>query len=123
MRTLFTAAFLFIAAPALAQTATQVDRFTWGHTETAAVAQAFRFEIEIDGAAPVVLAGVTCTGAPTTCSARIPSVTPTQHVVRIRATDTTNAANPLVGPWSDPLTFTMRAVPSKPSAVGIIPGS
>jgi len=118
---LFTLMVTFLPAFVYAQ-AVPTDRFAWSMPHTAPVAQVFQYEIEIDGAVLVAPLVVTCTGAatPTECSAAIPAVTPSQHVARIRATDT--ATPPIVGPWSDPFTFVMRATPGKPEALRIIPG-
>lgn len=111
------------AVSAFAQAAAPTDKFEWQQPASSlAQASAYRYDLEIDGAAPVVLAAVTCAGAatPFTCSASIPAVTPSSHTARVRAVDVNGTA--IVGPWSDPLTFTMRATPAKPASLTIKPG-
>lgn len=121
-RLLFTLLFILLPTFVFAQ-ASPTDRFVWSMPHTAPVAQAFRYDIEIDAAVLPTPLVVTCTGAatPTECSAPIPAVTPSSHVARIRATDTT--VPPITGPWSDPFTFTMRVVPGKPGPIRIAPGT
>lgn len=121
-RYLLMAACVLFAAPAFAQTATPTDQFQW---QMAAVnltqASGYRFDVELDAGTPVTLAGVTCTGAasPFTCKAPIPPVTPTTHTARVRAVDANGT--PIIGPFSDPITFTMRATPGQPTNLTIVP--
>lgn len=124
-RVLLTVAMLLtLAAPAVAQSL-PTDRFSWTvAAATLTQAQTYRYEAQIDTPALFVLA-VTCTGAtsPFSCSAPIPAVTPAQHTAIVRAVDISIPTQPAVGPWSDPLTFQMRAVPAKPGSLTIVPGS
>lgn len=120
-KTLFALAFLLLPVLAEAQAAPS-DRFVWTMAHPAAQAQAFRYELELDGAiAPAPLVH-TCTGTtlPVECVAPIPAVTPGSHTARVRAVDT-SSATPLPGDWSTLLTFTMRAVPATPGGFGIRP--
>jgi len=124
MRKLFLFGFvLFVTLPAHAQVK-PTDNLMWVQDESSlAIAQGFRYELELDNVVLVEPLKVTCSGIvrPWNCQAPIPAVTPTTHTIRIRPIDITNA-DPIVGPWSDIFTFTMRAVPSKPTGIKIIPG-
>jgi hypothetical protein len=114
---------VLITVPALGQPAAPTDRFAWDQEASSlAVASAYRYDVEIDSGAPVVLVS-TCTGvaSPFVCSAAIPAVTPTTHVARVRAVDP--SPTPIVSAWSAPLTFTMRATPATPAGLRIIPGA
>lgn len=122
-RTLLTTAFLLIASAVFAQTpAAPTDRFAWDIPDAAAVAQGYRWELEIDGATTPVVLVTTCTGAPTACTAPIPALTPSQHSVRLRAVDAPAGATAIVGPWSDLFTFRMRATPGRATNITIRPG-
>ncbi len=114
---------LLLALIVVGQAAAPTDRFAWEIAAGAlGQAQAYRYDLEIDGGAPVIVVA-TCAGAssPFTCSAAIPPITPASHVARVRAVDVNGTA--LVGPWSDPFSFQMRAVPSAPVNLRIVPGT
>lgn len=116
-----------LAVPALVEAQTPNARFviTMDAT-TAAACAAYRFDVEID-AVVAPPAAHTCTVAPGTPTAQevripIPAVTPGDHVARFRAVDITSPPfSPIIGPWSDPFTFTMKALPSKPTNIRIEP--
>jgi hypothetical protein len=105
--------------------AAPTDKFGWDQTgATLAVVQAYRYDLEMDGivlSAPLVQ---TCTGAasPFTCLSPIPALVPGPHTARIRAVDVTTPTTPVVGPFSAPLAFSMRAVPAAPGGLRIVPG-
>lgn len=108
-----------LAVPAVAQTATPGSKFAWTQSADATTAQAYTWKIYNDGATTgVALAPVTCVaGTPTTtanCTVPIPPYTPGAHTMTITAT---NAAGESVK--SDPLTFTMVAIPAKPGTPSI----
>lgn len=113
-----------LSAPSLVHAqAVPTDSFEWTMEATsAATAQAYRFDLELDGAtAPAPLATTCITaGADATCKAPIPAVTPGSHTARVRAVDISSPP-PIFSSWSDPLTFTMRAVPTKPTGFRIVP--
>ena len=114
---------LFGAVSAAAQAA-PTDRFEWSiAAPTLAVANAYRYDLELDAVILPTALVTTCTGAvsPFICRAPIPAVTPTAHVARVRAVDTT--ATVIVGPFSDPINFTMRATPAKPAGLTVVPGA
>jgi len=121
--TLVLSLLLFIAPAAFAQSnAAPTDKFAWNiEAASLAVAQAYTYELELDGTVLATALVTTCSGAasPYDCNAPIPAVTPSTHTARVRAVDT--SGTPLTGPFSDLLTFTMRAVPSKPGNFRIIP--
>lgn len=122
MKTLLIA-FALLLLPAFAQAqAAPTDRFTWTMAHPSTVAQTFRYDVEIDTVVQPAPLVTTCTGAtPATCTASIPAVTPSQHIARVRGVDI-SGPTPIVGEWSDLITFTMRATPSKPGGFGITPG-
>lgn len=105
--------------------AAPTDRLQWDQAAASvAAANAYRYDVEVDGAVASAPLVVTCTGSasPVVCTAAIPPVTPGAHTVRLRAVDT-SAGTPIIGPWSSAFTFTMRAVPAAPQNVRILPGS
>lgn len=111
------------AAPTFAQAApTDKFRFDMAAPDLA-TANGYRYDLELDGAVLTTPLATTCVNAasPFACSAPIPAITPTTHVARVRAVDT-SGPTPILGDWSDPLTFTMRATPAKPSGLTITPG-
>lgn len=116
-------AFTFAASSAFAQTVAPIDKFQWTTTDALTQAQGARWEVAIDNAtaSPMVLTA-TCAGAPVTCEATIPAVTPTTHTAVIRAVWVAGTGSPVVGPWSDPFSFQMSAVPAKPGALTIVKG-
>lgn len=109
-----------LAAPVAAQTtALPGSKFAWTQSIDAPTAQAYSWKLYNDGAVTgVALAPVTCVaGTPATtanCSVPMPAYTPGPHTITITAT---NAAGE--SPKSDPLTFTMVAIPAKPGTPGI----
>lgn len=116
---------LFISSVAYAQAARPTDKFAWTMAESNLVtAQGFRYELELDNTVLPNPLTVTCTGttSPFDCQSPIPPITPSQHTVRVRAIDITVPNEILVGDWSDPLQFTMRATPNKPGTLKIIRG-
>ena len=111
------------SATAFAQ-ASPSDKFAWDQAAPSlAVAQAYGYALDLDGVVQPTRLTATCAGAtsPYQCSAPIPAVTPSAHVARVRAVDTNGTA--IVGPFSDPLSFTMRATPAKPGNLTITPGT
>ncbi len=98
--------------------ATPGSSFSWEMTaESLAEAQGYRYELEMDGGAPIVAVSVCGTGptpADFTCTTPIPPITPGNHTVRVRAVDAPTGETPITGEWSDPLAFQMRKVPGKP---------
>jgi hypothetical protein len=123
-RLLIMSALLAMPIVVLGQ-ARPTDKFSWQQDETALTnVQAFRYELELDGTIQTVPLVTTCTGttSPFDCSAPIPAITPTTHTVRIRAVDIGGSA-PLVGDWSDAFSFTMKATPTKPTGIKIVPGN
>jgi len=121
---LFVFILLLVPAAAFAQAA-PTDRFQWVQVApTLAVASAYRYEVGLDADPGTTVLTATCVGAtsPFTCSASIPAVTPTTHTARVRAVDT-SGPTAITGPFSDPLTFTMRATPAKATGLIIVPGS
>lgn len=102
------------------------DKFTWTQDAPLAAAQAYRYELELDGVLHTAPLVHTCTAAAPTssqCTAPIPAVTPGTHSARVRTVD---ASLPEILQWifsdySDPATFTMRAVPARPRAFGVSP--
>lgn len=119
-------ALVLSASSAFAQAA-PTDKFGFD-IAAASLAQAngYRYDLELDNVlqpSPLVVTCVTPSGTPVqfSCTAPIPAITPTTHTARIRAVDT-SGSTPLLGPWSDLLTFTMRATPAKPSGLTIVPG-
>lgn len=115
---------LFISSAAFAQSAASpTDKFAWNiDAQSLAVAQSYAYEVELDGVVLPTALVTTCSGAtaPYDCAAPIPAVTPSTHTARVRAVDA--SGTPLMGPFSDMLTFTMRAVPAKPGNLRIVPG-
>lgn len=90
------------------------DKFAWTSPDPIASLNAYGWDLELDGVVQATRLATTCAaGTPNTCEAPIPAMTPSQHTIRIRPVDISVAASPINGPWSDPLTFTMRATPSK----------
>lgn len=122
VKALFAAVVLAIASTAAAQVSKATDRFGWTMDTTLALAQAYRYEIEIDGVISPTPLTHQCTAAtPVECAAPIPAITPSRHEVRIRAVDLSFTTSPDFGPWSDVFTFTMRATPVKPGQIRILP--
>lgn len=110
------------ASTAFAQAA-PTDRFAWDMAAPSlAEANGYRYDVEMDAVVLPTPLVATCTGAvsPFLCRTSIPAVTPTTHTARVRAVDTTGT--PILGPFSDPVTFTMRATPAKPSGLTVVPG-
>lgn len=126
MKPLILATLLLAALPAVAraQAAAPTDRFGWDQPNTTlVVAQGYRYEVEIDGAAPIVVVA-TCAGTTTiSCTAPIPAVTPSTHVARLRAVDAPAGGTAIPGGWSAPFTFQMRATPGAPVNIRIVPAS
>ena len=105
-------------------TARPVDRYVWSmEGASLATVQGYRFEVEVDGAVTVAAHGCAGPSSPFECSAPIGALTPGEHTARVRAVDVTIPEAPNPGPFSEPVTFTMRAVPSKPGVLRIQPGS
>ena len=123
-RILFALAFLSISSVSFAQVS-PTDKFAWDQAAaTLAIVQGYRYELELDGVVVPSPLVATCTGtaSPFACTAPIPAVTPATHTAKVRAVDM-SGTTPLVGPFSDPATFTMRATPAKPSGLTVIPGA
>jgi hypothetical protein len=115
-----------LALPVLASAqAAPTDRFAWDQAAASlALAQGYRYDLELDAvllAAPLV---TTCTGAvsPYVCSAPIPAVTPSAHTARVRAVDAPVGGTAIVGLFSAPFSFTMRATPAQVTGLRIVPG-
>jgi len=103
-------------------TARPTDRFTWTTADPLSAASAYRWELELDAVLQPTPLSTTCSaGTPNACSAPIPAVAAGTHSIRIRPVDISVASSPVAGPWSDSLTFVMRATPSKPGAPSIQP--
>ncbi len=122
-RFLITCAFLSVPTLVCAQSARPTDSFQWDMTgPSLAVVQAYRYDVEMDGVVSTTPLTTTCTGtaSPFTCKAPIPPITPSQHVVRVRAADVTIPSEVITGEWSDPLSFSMRATPNKPGPISIV---
>ncbi len=124
---IFVGLFVLSASNTFAQAARPTDKFQWTMEDSGlAIVQAFRYELELDNvvrSAPLV---TTCVTSPPpavnfTCTAPIPAITPSNHMARVRGVDIADTA-PFIGEWSDPLNFNMRAAPSKPGNLKIIPG-
>ena len=122
---LFAILFVLTAISAVAQPiAAPTSRFQWTYDASSlGVAQAMRYEVGIDAEPGVTTLVHTCLGtvSPFTCTAPIPAVTPTTHTARVRVVDA-RTTTPLVGPWSDPVTFTMTAVPGQVRNLVVISG-
>jgi len=104
-------------------TARPTDKFTWTTTDPLSAANAYRWELELDSVLQATPLSATCSvGTPNICSALIPSVAAGQHSIRVRSVDVSVASSPVAGPWSDSLTFVMRAAPSKPGVPTVQPG-
>ena len=102
-----------------AQTANPGSKFAWTQSADAATSQAYTWKVYNDGATTgVTLTPVTCVaGVPTTtatCTVPIPAYTPGPHSVTITATNSAGES-----PKSDPLAFTMVAIPAKPGTPSI----
>jgi len=114
---------LMLSATSAFAQAAPTDKFRFD-LDAGSLAQAngYRYELELDGVVLPTPLVTTCLNAasPFACTAPIPAITPTSHVARIRAVDTSGTS--IVGPFSDPLSFTMRATPSKPTGLTIVPG-
>lgn len=114
-----------LLVPALTQAQNPNARFAFTMEATpAATCQAYRFDLELDGVVAPAPLVVTCTaaGANSEVRAAIPAVTPGDHIARVRAVDITSPPfSPIFGPWSDPLNFTMKALPAKPGGLRIEP--
>lgn len=117
-----------LALPAIAHAQTNArptDKFEWSIVASSlSQAQGYTYELELDAVLQTAPLVHTCTGSgagPFTCSAPIPAVTPTTHTARVRAADKAVVDQVLVSDWSDPVTFTMRAVPGKPGNLRILP--
>lgn len=130
MKTLTRSLFLLavLLAPSLAHaqsTARPTDSFEWTIVASSlAQAQGYTYELELDSVVLTTPLVHTCSGAgPFLCRAPIPAVTPSSHTVRVRAADRSIIAQIVFGDWSDPLTFTMRAVPGKPGNLRIQPAT
>lgn len=116
--------FLFSSSLVFGQ-ARPSDKFAWTQDAgSLTTVQSYRYELELDAVIQATALVTTCTGtdSPFNCSAPIPAVTPSNHSVRIRAVDV-SGSSPLVGDWSDVFTFVMKAIPSKPAGIKIIPGN
>lgn len=118
-------AVVLVSVPAYAQQpdVTAADKFEWDQPAATLVeANGLRYDLELDGG-PVVAVAVTCAGAasPFVCSAAIPAITPTTHVVRLRAVATVNGTE-LASAFSAPFSFRMRVAASTPMNVRIKPG-
>lgn len=120
--------FILLSAPVMAAAqpvAGPTSLFQWGVEDVTSlsVAQARRYEVGIDAEPGVTVLVHTCTGtvAPFICTAPIPAVTPTTHTARVRAVDI-RTTTPLVGPFSDPVTFTMTALPGRVINLIVISG-
>ena len=119
MKRLFlTVAFLFCAQTVFAQPVVNpTSSYFWEQPATnLAQAQAYRYEVELDGGAPVVLTSTTCSGtaSPFTCTRVLQAMTSGNHSARVRAVDISDAANPFAGAFGNAFTFTMRAAPGTP---------
>ena len=111
------------AVPSFAQVA-PTDKFRFNMPGvTLAVVNGYRYDLELDAVLQAVPLVVTCVNPvePFACTAVIPAITPTSHTARVRAVDTSGTTL-LLGDWSDLLSFTMRATPSKPTGFTIVPG-
>ena len=122
MKIFLAALFTFVSVSAFAQAA-PTDKFRFNMTAPSlAVAQAYRYDLELDNVVlPTALVTTCSQTTDITCDAPIPAITPTTHVARVRAVDV-SGSTPIVGPFSDPLTFTMRATPGKPTGLTIVSG-
>lgn len=94
------------------------QQFGWTMTEDVVTAQAFTYKLYSDAVvAGVTLTSVVCVNVSvgrTDCTVKIPAFTPGAHTVRVTAS---NGA--VEGPKSDPLDFTLVAVPSKPTSLKV----
>jgi len=111
-----------VASTAAAQNAAPTDKFQFNMVAgSLAEANSYKYELELDGVVQATPLAVTCVDpSPYTCKAPIPAITPSTHTARVRAVDI--SGTPIVGPFSDLLTFTMRATPAKPTGLTIVPG-
>ena len=117
------AAVLALSGHLIAQTsATSTDRFAWDVSDGLLAAQRYTYTLEIDGTLRSGPVPVTCasTSAGVTCLTPIPALTPGGHTLRVKATDTVDGV-PVDSSFSAPLAFTLRAVPTAPNNVRILP--
>lgn len=106
----------------MGQAARPTSLFSWNmEAPDLGTAQAYRYELELDGILLTNQLLSTCTGTPPlySCTSPIPQMAPGNHLVRIRAVDVTGG-EPVWSDWSDPLAFNMRATPAKPINLVII---
>lgn len=123
-RLLLTLSWLLWAAPALAQTpvVTGGERLGWDMTGPGlGTVQGFRYTIQIDAQAPVVVVA-TCTGtAPTfRCVAAFPPMVPGPHTVRVQAGMVISPTETTLGPASDQFSMVFGVV-AKPGNLGLAP--
>jgi hypothetical protein len=93
------------------QTAKPTDKFSWAQDEVSlSVAQSYRYELQLDNITQSKPLVATCTGtiSPFTCEAPIPAITPTKHIARVRAVDTSPLFTTKKSAWSDLLEFVMQ---------------
>lgn len=125
-RMLYVLAFLFLAAPALAQTpVVGTEQLQWDQAApTLPDAQALNYSPLIDVTTPpatlVPFAGVTCGGAtsPFVCAVRLPALTTGLHQIRIIASKVVGAQTLASAP-SLPLSLLIMAIPAVPQNLRI----
>lgn len=115
-------AFVLLPATVFAQ-ARPGSPFGWEMDHPHAVAQAFRYELELDGKLLPTPLTHTCivSAEPVFCTAPIPAITPGKHDARLRAVDMSVPTSPIVSAFSPPHSFEMQAVPSTPKNFGVRP--
>lgn len=127
-RILLTLALLVLPRLAFAQVVPIVgtERVGWDQgcpatdpncSTTAVTAQALGYEMQIDGAAPVTLTGITCTGTvkPYACSANPPPIaSPGQHTESLRAFLLVGTTK-LTSAFSNVITVNVTTAPAAPS--------
>jgi len=119
---------LWLTAQLTAISVVPGDQFAWEQTgPSLAVIRTYRFEVEVDGRMlPEPLADVQCNVAPPApgasfeCTAPVP-IKLGQHLVRVRAVDTTlSGAASVEGAWSPGFFYVMRPVPNAPAKIRVV---